>query len=231
MLRIPGRDAEDFSDALPWFPFVGAVYGLTAFLLAQSLGAVSAQVVAALILVVHTLLSGGLHLDGVADAADGLGGGRDRTRSLEIMKDSRVGAFGVMAVVLDLLLKWSLYSVLVEAGLALWFIPVGIFSRALQVELMVCLPYARSEGTAGVFVERAGPGHRVSVLLVSAVSALFFGIQGIVALVVAYIVARVWGIYVTQRVGGITGDLLGVVSELVELSVALFAVLIASCLF
>ena len=227
MLPVPGRDARRLSDALYWFPVVGLLLGSVLWglgwllqLLAPtwSMGPAGAVVVSSAVLTLF------LHLDGLADWADGFLGARDRERTLRIMKDPCVGAFGVVALVSVLLMKWISVTRLIECDALHWLISATIVSRALQVDLAVALPYARSDGgTGGPFVQDAQPRHRVIALAVALLLVLSIGgPAGALALGAAWLFCRVLARWFRRRLGGVTGDLLGAASELVETGV-LFA--------
>jgi len=217
ILPIRGKGCEDFAKSLPWFPLVGLLLGL---ILAGSAGcckAVPAEATAVLLLLAGVLLTRGFHVDGLADCADGFGGGYTRERVLEIMKDSSTGAFGAIAIALSLLIKWVALTHLIETGNLAVIIVAYVVSRALQVEQMVRLPYARATGTAASFVEGALPAHRLITLTTASIIAiLLVGITGVLYLAIAWLAAYLFGQYCKKRVGGITGDLLGATSEITE---------------
>jgi adenosylcobinamide-GDP ribazoletransferase len=170
------------------------------------------------------LLTRGFHLDGLADAADALGSLAPRERMLAIMKDSAVGAFGVLALVLTLGAKWIAVARLVESGTGVWIVAAYVVSRAAQVELAVVLPYARAEGgTARAFVRDARGVHRlVAWTLAFLMITLVCGPAGVAVLVGGWLLARALGWRFMKMLGGVTGDLLGATSEIVETAV-LFA--------
>ena len=217
ILPIRGKGCEDFAKSLPWFPAVGLLLGLILVGVAGCCKAIPAEATAVLILLAGVLLTRGFHIDGLADCADGFGGGYTRERVLEIMKDSSTGAFGAIAIALSLLIKWVALTHLVETGNLAIIIVAYVVSRALQVEQMVRLPYARATGTAASFVQGASPAHRLIVLATAGVIAfLLKGILGVLYLAIAWLAAFLFGQYCKKRVGGITGDLLGTTSELSE---------------
>jgi adenosylcobinamide-GDP ribazoletransferase len=160
----------------------------------------------------------GLHLDGLADWADGFSGGRDRDDTLAIMKDPQVGTFGVLAVTLVLLLKYIAILRMVSVGSLHWIVPAYVVSRTVMVELSVWLPYARPEGgTAGPFVNNARTRHRLLAPALAVILLLAFsGWAGLVLLAAGFTVCRFLGIWFHRRVGGVTGDLLGACCEIVE---------------
>jgi adenosylcobinamide-GDP ribazoletransferase len=217
ILPIRGNGYNNFPDSLPWFPVAGALLGTILTGLAHLCSRVQPEATAVLMLVTGTLLTRGLHLDGLADCADGFGGGHTRERILEIMKDSSTGAFGAIAIALLLLVKWVALTHLAETGNLGVVVAAYAISRAMQVEQMVRLPYARSDGTAASFVRGAMPRHRWIALAGAGVIALLLsGIQGLAGLAAAWIATALFGNYCQRRVGGITGDLLGTTSELTE---------------
>ncbi len=227
VLPLPGRAAEPMSAALPWFAVVGAalgavLYGISALAAWPTIGGWP-EVAALAVVIGGAVLTGALHLDGLADWADTLGGA-SAERRLEIMKDPRVGAFGVIAVVAIVLCKWVALTRLGPSG-ALWLVSAYAVSRTAMVDLAVRLPYARAEGgTAAIVVEHARPWHLVvcglsALAVVIAVS----GPAGVVALAFGWLIAALFGRWCRRRIGGVTGDLLGAASEIVETSILLLA--------
>ena len=227
VLRVPGRDAATLASALPWFPlvglivsagvglaFAGAVYGLH-----WPAGA------AALAVLISALLTGGLHLDGLADTMDGWRGGRTRERRLEIMKDSRIGAMGALALVLALLLQVVALTHLADAARhALLLLPLAfILSRLAMALLAVSLPYARAEGgTAELFVKGARGWHfGVALALAAVMCGALAGVLGLAAVVVAVLLALALRAWMREHFGGVTGDLLGCACVVVETVVLL----------
>lgn len=229
ILPVPGRDAESLASSLPFFALVGALIGAFLFGLAAACGHLPDQgwpaLGAAAAVVGGILITRALHLDGLADWADGFGGGRDRESTLRIMKDPAVGAFGVIALVSVLLLKWVAVSRLIEHHTALWVVAACAVSRTVQVDLAAWLPYARTEGgKAEAFVKGARTAHLVTALVVALVLVVgIFGPLGALALGLGGIFGRAFGLWCRARVGGVTGDLLGAASELTETLILLAA--------
>lgn len=231
ILPVPGKDAEKFSDAIHWFAAVGAILGgilyLTVVAFEHFASQIWAQGLAALLLTVNVCLTRGFHLDGVADWADGFWGGYDRERVLAIMKDSFLGTFGVVALILLLLGKWAALTRLIETGQALWIVGAMILSRSMQVELAYWLPYARSKGTAASIVQDAKLWQwLLTIVLATGSMFLIYGFVGLAATLFAWLFTRLLGLWFVKRVGGVTGDLLGTCSEMVELSILLFPIVL-----
>jgi adenosylcobinamide-GDP ribazoletransferase len=201
------------------FPAVGLALGLMLvvcnWLLAPLL---PRAVLDCLLLLLLILATGALHLDGIADMIDGLAGGRDRESSLRIMKDSRVGAMGVVGLVMVLLLKYlSLYHLpLAQKAGALIFMPAA--GRWCQVFLASCSSYVRAEGgTGSVFVDQVGRAEllRGSLTLLLA-GLVLFSYQGLLLLALVLVFAALLLHYFERRIGGVTGDILGASTEFVE---------------
>ncbi|HHE31702.1 MAG TPA: adenosylcobinamide-GDP ribazoletransferase [Chlorobaculum parvum] len=230
-LPVPGRDAERFSSSLYWFPVVGLVIGAVVALLARAgMGAGWPELAAVLALLGGVILTRGLHADGLADLADGFFGGRNREAALRIMKDPNVGSFGSLALIGVMLFKWICLLELARAG-AYGMIAAGaVLSRTAQVLLAARMPYARSEGgTATAFVEDAGWPH-LFVASISGVALLFALLGGqivpsAILLSGAFVALLFVGWLSHRKIGGITGDVLGASSELVEAFVWCVAVL------
>lgn len=203
---------------IPHFPLVGLLLG--GILLAVDAVAVRfwSPAVAALVDVVAlAALTGAFHLDGLADTADGLYGTRGRERALEIMKDSRIGAMGMIAVALCLAVKWAGISGLdAQRGWLLLLVPA--YARAAMLVGMRFLPYGRgAEGTGhALFAEPLGPGVFVGLLAVVLIS-LGLGWPGTLVLNGGFALVCVGLLaWYRRKVGCITGDMLGAMTEVTE---------------
>ncbi|HWQ08162.1 MAG TPA: adenosylcobinamide-GDP ribazoletransferase [Holophaga sp.] len=228
-LPVPGPEtrAEDLSGAVGWFPVVGACVGLATagvFRLAARLW--EAPVAAVLAVAFGLLLTGGFHEDGFTDAADGLGGGWTRERVLEIMKDSRIGAYGSMALWCTLTLRWA---ALVALGpKALWALPLAMVWGRWSISVILRLLPSISQGLAKEVHKGLGWGaFALATLFLAAanLAALRWGLTGLVRPAAASVVTVLaWALYLRHRLGGHSGDLLGACNQLVE-AAALLALL------
>jgi adenosylcobinamide-GDP ribazoletransferase len=214
LTRLP---AGQLSDPVPplgqaaWaFPLVGLLTGVAlwathAAALALGLGALPSALLA---LAVTAWLTGGLHWDGLADCADGLGAGRDRSRALEIMRDSRIGSYGVLALLFALALSASALAQLDGAIPLPLALCLGVASRLAMVALLWALPPARSDGlgqqVAGIPATSLLPGLAALALLLP-----FTGLPGAALLAASAVMALVIGHQARKRLGGQTGDVLG----------------------
>jgi adenosylcobinamide-GDP ribazoletransferase len=217
----PGQDAPKLSNSLPFFPVVGFTLGLLLWLVSLLDRLISGSGwpmgIAALMLVANIISTRALHLDGLADFADAVGGAWDKAKRLEIMKDSRLGVFGGVAVITALLCKCLAFARLISVGSTVWVILLCMIARTMQVHLAVRLDYARAEGgTAGSFVQGASGYHLVAAYMITLVAALLFGPFGLGALALAVIITWLYGAWCRQNIGGITGDLLGAGNEIIE---------------
>lgn len=224
---VPGRDCARMATSLNWFPVVGALLGGLLWCLAILMGWLAphwTQGHAVVVIVGSTLVTRFIHLDGLADWADGFFGSCEREKTLRIMKDPNTGAFGVLALVMDLLCKWVCVTRLAETNSLLWLISAMVLSRTVQVDLAVGLPYARAEGgKAGPFIQDTHSGQGLNAWIVaSGLCLLVSGWAGMLAIFMAWGLARVMAYWFRQRIGGVTGDLLGSASELTELGILFF---------
>lgn len=201
------------------WPVVGASIGALAAAAASAALTLSlpAGVAAAIALATAAVLTGGLHEDGLADTADGLFGGWTRERRLEIMKDSRIGSYGMLAILLITLMRWSAVTALIAAGQH-WagLIAAGALSRAPMAVLIATLPNARGTGLSHSTGVPSG-GAVAAALLIAALFAILCtggGIFGMAALaaVTTFALARI----ARARIGGQTGDILGASQQLAE---------------
>jgi adenosylcobinamide-GDP ribazoletransferase len=217
-LPLPNHRATGAASAWAW-PLVGAVLGALGAALASGalwLG-VTPGVTAALVLAIGAMLTGGLHEDGLSDTADGLYGGWTRERRLEIMKDSRVGSYGVLALVLVTLARWSaLTAVLVYGGHWAALVASGALSRAPMALIMALLPNARGEGLSHATGRPSPATALLALILAVAIAAALTG-WAAVPLIFAALAAALWLAFsALRRIGGQTGDILGASQQLAE---------------
>lgn len=205
--------------AVAWtYPLIGLLVGGFAAFVWWGAGALgfSALVAAWLAVGASVLLTGALHEDGLADTADGMAAHRDAARKLDIMRDSRIGAYGVMALVVVLSLRAALYA---EVTNFLIIIACAVVSRVAIAGLMFTTPRAREEGMASLAGAPSKLSFAVCVKLALLIVALLVGVaEAFMLLAVlalsAYAVRRV----AMRHFGGITGDVLGASQQLSELA-------------
>lgn len=195
---------EDFGKSVVAFPYVGVIIGLILALLYGILSPFIPLVPLMLIIVVaEFLITGGLHADGLMDTSDGLFSGRERERKLEIMKDSRIGSFGVVAFVFVTLLKWQLLTAIPTAE----FIPMALIMMPLMSRWSLVLsirsyPYAREQGMGAAFANLA-PKH---VITYNTLSTFFMPIVILLIGVILYtLLYGVYSIFSIADVGYVVG--------------------------
>lgn len=215
---------EDLARSTLFFPVVGFMIGFLLMAVTWWLSPIlSPGPLAAVLLVMLILLTGGLHLDGLADLCDGLAAGGSRERVLSVMKDSHVGAFGVMGLVMGLLLKYSLFYEVIGQGRFKSFLLMGVLSRWAMVLAALFGRYARANGTAKPFIGRIGWKRGVGTVVIAiALSWLILKEVGLLALLLVFLSVLVFNRFLESRVGGLTGDALGALNEITEVLVLLF---------
>lgn len=228
-IRLPGMpEPQQLGRSLLFYPLVGLLFGVILWVFNLVLAGAPLLLHAALLLTVWVLLSGALHLDGLADSADAwLGGFGDRERTLTIMKDPRSGPIAVVTLVLVLLLKFCALLALIEQGHALMLIIVPLLGRAALLGLFLTTPYVRAGGLGQALADHLPRRAGWWVLGASALGCMLIGgVKAIAALVVA-LVGFVWLRRVMmRRLGGTTGDTAGALLELLEMVVLVGVVLV-----
>jgi adenosylcobinamide-GDP ribazoletransferase len=224
--RGPLRDV-DLGRSVSFFPLVGLVLGLALTGVAAAIsGTVAPGLVAVLLAALLTVLTGGLHLDGFADVFDGLAGGRgDRARTLEIMRDSRVGAQGAAALTLLLIAKVVALGQAVERRDLLALLAFPTIARWLAALLIVIFPYARPEGLGRAFSGEAG---RVQAGLATGIAAVVVAVLGPPLILPALGTAAAvlaFAFWLHRRLGGMTGDVYGAAIELGEVAMLFLCLL------
>ena len=240
----PGKDAAKVSSQLFFYPFVGLAVGTIGSLILHcctrfiAVDAVSSLVLGVLWTCWMAFATRGFHLDGLGDTADGFGGGWTRERRLEIMKDSRTGSFGVIAICLCLLLKSVCAAGAVRNGRLPMLMWSAIVARMCVVLMCSCCSYAKESGLSYDLVKGAGFSHSCVALIQTAGygAALYFllplipeyrtDVAGLVVMMASALLCTVvLGLVSKRKIGGITGDVLGACCEISE-SAALLAVVL-----
>ena len=224
----PAPAARTLADSIWAFPLVGAgIGGLAAgaFVLAQLAGLGDWPAALSAVLA-GVLLTGALHEDGLADAADGLFGGADRERRLEIMRDSRHGTFAVLALVLSVGLRAAALAEIgevVRAGLALVAAHAG--SRALLAPALRALPPARADGLGAAAGRPSAAATTAALAIAFAIGAAALGpLHAAIAFGWAAAAVAAASAFAQRRIGGQTGDVLGALQQVGEIAVLLAAV-------
>ena len=230
-VRLPGMPApEQVGRSLLWYPLVGLLLGALLLAAQALLSQQPAVLQAALLLTLWVALSGGLHLDGLADTADAwVGGYGDRERTLAIMKDPRSGPIAVVVLVLLLLLKFAALLVLLQAGQTLALLLAPWLGRSALPLLLRSTVYVRPGGLGAQLAEhlprRELPwvlGLHLALLALTGLT----GLSGLWALLAAALVFVLWRRALLARLQGTTGDTAGALVELTEVAVLLVLALL-----
>ncbi|MDN6110404.1 MAG: adenosylcobinamide-GDP ribazoletransferase [Enterobacterales bacterium] len=235
MTRIPvparwtdNLDMNDYAKGVVYFPFVGLIVGLLSALAFAVVLPVYGPLLAAVAAVLATtLVTGAFHLDGLADTCDGIFSARPRERILEIMRDSRIGSNGALALIFVILARVAIIYQLTQTGHNVYTLLVAApaLSRALLPVLMYQQKYARENGMGNLYIGKIGGQHYAIALIIGLLMTLgFANWHGGLAAIITYLFALLYRGFINKRIGGQTGDTIGAGNELFGL-IFLFAVI------
>ncbi len=218
-----GIKESDFGKALLYFPLVGILIGFLLALASIVFAFLPNLVTGSLLIIILIVISGGIHLDGLCDTCDGFYGLKPKQDMLNIMRDSRTGVMGVIGVVTILLLKFTLIVSIPGQYLCKSLIIMAVFSRWSQAFACYASSYARKDGKAKDFIDHA---KRTDIAVGGAATLIIFLIaaqlKGIAVFVSALICVFLFIRYSEKKIGGMTGDTIGALSEISEASVLFF---------
>jgi adenosylcobinamide-GDP ribazoletransferase len=221
--RGAALDAVVIGRSSALFPVVGLLLGAVLVVLDRGLARLLPPDPSnALLAGTLVILSGGLHLDGLADSADGLFGGRTREQRLAIMRDSRIGAFGALALVVVLLVQWSALVSLAGAERTPALLLFPMLGRTSLVIALAAFPYARPQGLGTLFRRCVWPWPALVALVSSlAIAGLLFAVGGLLIWSATVLATFSLGAVISARLGGLTGDSYGAICELTQVIVLL----------
>ncbi len=209
---------ETLGNSTAYFPLVGFLIGILLFIYNEVLSLfLPLQVGCILIIALLIVLTGAIHLDGFVDTLDGLAGGRDKATTLEIMKDSRIGAIGVIGVVVLLLVKYASMVNIPRGFLWKALLLMPVIGRWSMAQLCYFSKYARENGAARPFVGAGSKrGAIFAAILTLTVLAVFLGFKGIGIGILLSLFTHVFRAFFYHKIGGVTGDIIGGANELNE---------------
>lgn len=211
-----------------FYPLVGLIIGAILFGIAMLLQAVPAILSASIILVLWIWLTGGLHLDGLADTADAwVGGFGDAERTLKIMKDPACGPIGVLSLIIICLLKWSALYLLIQKQLYSALVLFPVLGRLAPMFLFLTTDYVREKGLGSSMASYIPKKLALAIMLSVVISSLYFSVLGCIASLVTILSLLYLRRKFKQRIGGITGDTVGASIEICE-CVSLLAFVLGS---
>lgn len=222
LTRLPIRAPFQRGARAAWaYPLAGIATALiaaapTALLLALD---VSPMLAALVWVASHVIVTGAMHEDGLADSADGLWGGWDKARRLEIMKDSQTGSYGVLALCLSLAARWVAVGIILQGSGWLWpLIAVDVLSRAAMPALMAALPHARDNGLSHSQGRPSTQTAGIAILIAGGITLALTGAASFPLILIAAMTATAISAIAKSKIGGQTGDILGATQQLVEVT-------------
>ncbi len=230
LTRLPVRSEEltsaELARAIPWFPAAGFVIGgIVASVFWVAAQGLPVTLAAVLAILTGAAITGGFHEDGLGDTFDALGGGWSPDEMLSIMKDSRQGTFGVLAIVGTVLVRVVALAAL-PAIVGVWTLVLAhTLARGAVVGVMVVsTPVATSGLGASYARELHRPTATVSSLFAAGAAVVVWGVNGLLVVGVLVIVVAVFMIWVQGKIGGYTGDILGAAEQFGEMAILVTAV-------
>lgn len=218
---------ESFGRSVKFFPLIGAILGSILVIINQLFAEylpfagiyMPPHILITLLIVANIILTGGLHCDGFMDTMDGIFSGRSKEKMLEIMKDSRVGANGVMAFTLLMMIKWSLLMDLSPLLLPGALLAMPLLGRFAMVMGITIFPYGRLDGIGKAFAQYADKYTLYISIVLTLLIIVPIGKQAILSMAIVSICTMLFAHYITNLLGGLTGDVYGLLSELAEIIV------------
>lgn len=215
---------KDFANSIWFYPIIGTLIG--AVMIGVYWGALfltQKETILSLILIIsYVALSGGLHLDGLADSFDGLFSGREKNKIFEIMQDSHIGSFGVIGLILYFISLFVFFQY-INWSLVFLFPLVGRCSVLLAAGIST---YAKDEGLGKVIVEYTGYRHIIYALSFSFIIGAIINIKTLIPIIICYILVLLITKIISKKLSGITGDIMGMIIEVSQCIFLLAAILI-----
>ena len=223
-----GNTTEDLGQSLSYFPLIGLVLGGILLGLNYVLILIlPAAVVNILLIIALVIMTGAHHIDGLMDSFDGTVSGKSRKKRLEIMADSHIGTFGIIAAILLLLLKYASLSSISSSVIMPTLLLMPALSRWIVVNAIFVFPYAKTSGMGLAFKQGATwPRLTIATTIALAASVLLLSWQGAVLMAALWLITFGIAIYFRSRLGGLTGDVYGALNELSEVLVLVLIIII-----
>ena len=214
--RIPIRynyeyNEDDFIRGIKFLPLIGLLIGVLMYVPVFFQNVICRPAISLLTWVIYICITGGLHIDGLADTFDGLFSNRDKERILEIMRDSRIGTFGVLGILL--LIIWNLvFTSYIDLR---YIILVPVVGRSAAVLSASISQYAREgQGMGKAFIENCGTKEAISAVIFSYLFAfLFLRLKALIILTITYLAVFITTNDIKRKIGGMTGDTIGFIIE------------------
>ena len=222
-------EEKEIGRSCVFFPLVGAFIGLILFIIYKAVSCLylDTLLTSAIVSIALIVLTGGLHLDGLADTFDAFASNKNREKKLEIMRDSRIGTMGVLALISIIVLKILFLSEISTFDKFTALLSMCILSRWGQVLSIRSFNYAREGGKAKVFFDGINNGIYLSALIITLLFLfLLWQLKGIYLFAVLSIFSYFLGRLFSSKFGGLTGDVIGAISEISEVFVLFYIVIL-----
>jgi len=231
-IPVPWRSEAregDLGRSAGYFPLIGLIIGLILSGLAWLFDLLLPALADALLLVAMVILTGAMHLDGLADTCDGIAGHKTPEERWRVMRDSRAGAFGIVGVVLLLLVKYVSLNNIPQVSLMSTLILMSVVSRWAMTYAIFAYPYARESGMGKALKQGTNwLRFTVATLITVAVAAGLARLTGLAVILVIWLVTTLMATYFKNKFAGLTGDNYGALNEIAEVSVLIFMVLLTN---
>ncbi|MDN5323934.1 MAG: adenosylcobinamide-GDP ribazoletransferase [Clostridia bacterium] len=234
MTRIPLKinlniTEDEFGSSSKFFPLVGLIIGIILFFIIKLTQIILPPlVVGAIILISEIIITGGIHLDGYMDTMDGLLSARPKEQALEIMKDSRVGAHSVTALISLLILKFSIIVSLPANEVAIFILFMPVVGRWFMLYCLSFFPYARNQGLGKIFWQQTKRKHwYISSLFILIMFLIFLPYIYLLALTITFLITLTPALLISKYLNGHTGDTYGALNEMAQV-IFIFICLIIS---
>lgn len=233
-VRIQYGERDAIEESLVWFPFAGLLIGFVMAITGYISGLFSGALFSAMMITLSgIIMSGGLHADGLADTADGLFSRKDKDRMLEIMKDSRIGTFGVLALMVVLMARFAAIAEFAGSNTVALLIIVPVAGRVSLILSCYKTVPARNEGMGQAFIGKSKTKTVLSgIAFLSAAAFLCYRVTGHTGVLAPLLFPLILipGIlintHITRKIGGLTGDTLGAVSEITETAACMYLMIV-----
>lgn len=218
LTRVPIKVSADFNEknirnSIFFYPYIGALIGAIAGLIYLPISKYSNNIASLFALIILIFLTGGLHIDGLSDTFDGFLSNRDKEKTMEIMKDSRIGAFGVLSIVILLLSKFVIISSF-EANLPL-VLCLSLANSRLVVSRIISYKKVAREGGLGDLFHNCKPGKLIIISgLIYIVLILIINVYYIIPLLLTFFMGELFSKWSFKKIGGMTGDIYGAIIEI-----------------
>ncbi|NEZ47028.1 adenosylcobinamide-GDP ribazoletransferase [Clostridium niameyense] len=211
---------ENFKTAAMFLPIVGLIIGMINFaiyILFKDL--LPYKIIAIIILLITAMITGGLHLDGLADTFDGFFSLREKNKIMEIMKDSRIGSYGSIALIFDIILKIEILTLLIQKGITISLILLPIVGKNSILFLCLSSKTAKKSGSGNIFIGNMSKTIvLISSLFTLGVSTYFLGIKNALRIILTILIGTyLFYLLCLRKINGLTGDTLGASNEIIEL--------------